>query len=75
MKSKRLQLMSALAYKLLHILLRQFHLVGEEVMRSMGRLVKPPIKVGAKVSYHGRRWYVHVASAFPLAPHYRAVFG
>jgi hypothetical protein len=29
----------------------------------------------AKVAYHGRRWYVQVASAFPLAPHYRALFG
>jgi hypothetical protein len=31
------------------------------------------IKVGARVSYHARRWYVHVASAFPLAHLYRAV--
>jgi hypothetical protein len=31
------------------------------------------IKVGARFSYHARRWYVHVASAFPLAHHYRAV--
>ena len=31
------------------------------------------IKVGARVSYHARRWYVHVASAFPLAQHFRAV--
>ena len=28
---------------------------------------------GARVSYHARRWYVHVASAFPLSHHYRAV--
>jgi len=26
-----------------------------------------------KVLYHARRWYVHVASAFPLAHHYLAV--
>jgi hypothetical protein len=31
------------------------------------------IKVGARVSYHARKWYVHVASAFPLAHHYRVV--
>ncbi len=31
--------------------------------------------VGAKVAYHGRKWQVPVASAFPLAHHYRAVFG
>jgi len=30
-------------------------------------------KMGAKVSYQARRWYVHIASAFPLAHHYRAV--
>ncbi|GEM_PF-5230041 len=36
---------------------------------------KPFPLVGAKVSYHGRRWQVHVASAFPLAGYYRAVFG
>ncbi len=30
---------------------------------------------GARVSYHAKRWHVHVASAFPLARHYRAVFG
>ena len=36
-------------------------------------LIKHLIKVGARVSYHARRWYVHVASAFPLAHHYRAV--
>jgi hypothetical protein len=33
--------------------------VGEEVKRSMEWLIKRLIKVGAKVSYHGRRWYVH----------------
>jgi hypothetical protein len=33
------------------------------------------IKVGAKVAYHGRYWLIHVASAFPLARYYRAVFG
>ena len=32
-------------------------------------------KFGARVSYHARRWYVHVSSAFPLAHHCRAVFG
>jgi len=73
MKSKRLQLMSALAYKLLHILLRQFYLVGEEVIRSMGWLITRPIKVGAKVAYHDRRWHVHVASAVRLARYYQGV--
>ncbi len=30
---------------------------------------------GADAAHHGRRWQVHVASAFPLAHHYRAAFG
>ena len=67
-------LMGVLAYNLLHML-REFYLKGEEVKRSMEWLIKRLIKIGAKVAYHGRRWYVHVASAFPLAHHYRAVFG
>jgi hypothetical protein len=66
--------MGVLAYNLLHML-RQFYLVGEEIKRSMEWLIKRLIKVGAKVAYHGRKWQVHVASAFPLARYYRAVFG
>jgi hypothetical protein len=58
--------MGVLAYNLLHML-RQFYLMGEEVKRSIEWLIKRLIKVGAKVAYHGRRWQVHVASAFPLA--------
>ncbi len=64
--------MGLLAYNLLHMI-RQFYVWGEEVKRSMDWLIKRLIKVGARVSYHARRWYVHVASAFPLAHHYRAV--
>lgn len=67
-------LMGVLAYNLLHML-RQFYLVGEEIKRSMEWLIKRLIKVGAKVAYHGRKWQVHVASAFPLARYYQAVFG
>jgi hypothetical protein len=67
-------LMGVLAYNLLHML-RQFYLVGEEVKRSMEWLIKRLIKVGAKVAHHGRRWQVHVASAFPLGRYYQAVFG
>ena len=57
---------------LMHMI-RQFYVWGEEVKRSMEWLIKRLIKVGARVSYHARRWYVHVASAFPLSHHYRAV--
>jgi len=67
----RLQ-MGVLAYNLLHMI-RQFYVWGEEVKRSMEWLIKRLIKVGARVYYHARRWYVHVASAFPLAHHYRSV--
>ncbi len=67
-------LVGVLAYNLLHML-RQLYLTGEEVKRSIEWLIKRLIKVGAKVAYHGRKWQVHVASAFPLAPYYRAVFG
>jgi hypothetical protein len=44
-----------------------------KVKRCIDWLIKRLVKVGARVSYHARRWYVHVASAFPLAHHYRAV--
>ena len=64
--------MGVLAYNFLHMI-RQFYFWGEEVKRSMEWLIKRLIKVGARVSYHACRWYVHVASAFPLAHHYRAV--
>ncbi len=64
--------MGVLAYNLLHML-RQFYVWGEEARRSIEGLIKRLIKVGARVSYHARRWYDHVASAFPLAHHYRAV--
>jgi len=67
----RLQ-MGVLAYSLLQMI-RQFYVWGEEVKRSMDWLIKRLIKVGARISYHARRWYVHIASAFPLAHHYRAV--
>ncbi len=67
----RLQ-MGVLAYKLLHMI-RQFYVWGEELKRSMECLIKRLIKVGARVSYLARRWYVHIASAFPLAFDYRSV--
>lgn len=65
--------MGALAYNLLHML-RAFHLKGEDVKRSMEWLIRRVIKTASRISYHGRRWWVHVASSFPLAHHYRDVF-
>ena len=64
--------MGVLAYNLLHMI-RQFYVWGEEVKRSIDWLIKRLIKVGARISYHVRWRYVHVASVFPLAHHYRAV--
>ncbi len=66
--------MGALAYNLLHML-RQFYVMGEGVRRSIEWLIKRLVRVGARVSYHAKRWHVHVASVFSLARHYRAVFG
>ena len=66
--------MGALAYNLLHML-RRFYVMGEGVRRSVEWLIKRLIKVGARVSYHAKKWHVHVASAFPLAHYYRAVLG
>ena len=56
-------------------MLRRFYVMGEGVRRSIEWLIKRLIKIGARVSYPARKWHVHVASAFPLAHHYRAVFG
>jgi hypothetical protein len=67
-------LMGVLTYNSLPML-RQLCLVWEEVKRLMEWLIKRLIKVGACVAYHARSWRVHVASTFPLARHYRAVFG
>jgi hypothetical protein len=39
------------------------------------RLANLGIKVQARVSYYAGRWYVHVASAFPLSHHYLAALG
>ena len=63
--------MGVLAYNLLHML-RRFHLMGEEVTRSMEWSIKHLINVEAKVAHHGRRWQVHVTSAFLLTGFYLA---
>jgi methylaspartate ammonia-lyase len=60
--------MGVLDYNLLHMI-RQFHVLGEKVKRSVEWLIKRLTKGGARLSYHAQRWYVHVDSAFPLAHH------
>jgi len=66
--------MGLLAYNLLH-LLREFYMKDEQVKRSVEWLIRRIVKVASRISYHGRYWWVHVASAFPLGHHYQAVFG
>jgi hypothetical protein len=53
--------MGLLPYNLPH-LLRKFHIRGEGVRRSAEWLIRRLIKLGAKVSYHARRWQVQVSS-------------
>jgi hypothetical protein len=65
--------MGVIAYNLLH-LLRESHVRGEGVRRSIEWLIRRLMKVGATVSYHARRWHVHVSSALPLDHHYQEVF-
>jgi hypothetical protein len=38
---------------------------------SANLAVQRLIIIGARVVYHTRRWYVHIASAFSLARYYR----
>jgi hypothetical protein len=46
-----------------------------KIFAILGRLFQSKINASvgrARVSYHGRRWYAHIAPAFPMAQHYRA---
>ncbi len=61
-------------HSLVHML-RRFYVMGEGVRRSIEWLIMRLITAGARVSYHAKKWHVHVASAFPLVHYYRAVFG
>jgi hypothetical protein len=49
--------------------------VLEYVRRSIEWIITRLVKADARIVYHARRWHVHVASAFPLGHHYRAVLG
>ena len=66
-------LLGCLAYNLLHMI-RDTAFWGENVKPSIDSIIRRMVKVGARVVYHARRWYVHVASAFSLARYYRIVF-
>jgi hypothetical protein len=66
-------LVGCLAYNLLHMI-RDTAFWGESVKPSIESIIRRLVKVGARVVYHARRWYVHVASAYPLARHYQILF-
>jgi hypothetical protein len=66
--------MGFLAYNLLH-LIRRFYVHNEKARRSFDWIIMRLVKVGARISYHARYWHVHIASAFALRHHYRAMLG
>ena len=66
--------MGFLAYNLLH-LIRRLYLWGEDTRRSIEWIITRFVKAGARVVYRTRRWYVHLASVFPLKHHYWALLG
>lgn len=66
--------MGFLAYNLLH-LIRRFYLWGNDKRRSIEWVIMRLIKAGARIVYHARYWQVHIASAFSLRHHYRAILG
>ena len=52
---------------------------GKVIIVDHGKIVAihqflfPPQFFSQMAHFHARRWYVHVASPFPLAHHYRAI--
>jgi hypothetical protein len=66
-------LVGCLAYNLLHMI-RDTAFWGESVKPSIESIIRRLVKVGARVVYHARRWYVHVGTAYPLARHYQILF-
>ena len=66
-------LVGCLAYNLLHMI-RDVAFWGESIKPSIDSIIRRLVKVGARVIYHARKWYVHIASAFSLARYYRILF-
>jgi hypothetical protein len=58
---------------LLHMI-RDAAFWGESIKLPIYSIIRRLVKVGARVVYHAKRWYVHVASAFSLARYYRSLF-
>ena len=42
--------------------------LGQSVRPSIDSIIRRFVKADARVVYHARRWYVYIASAFPLTP-------
>jgi hypothetical protein len=55
-------------------MIRDTTFCGEGVKPSIDSIIRPLVKVGARVVYHARKWYVHVATAYPFARYYRILF-
>ena len=49
--------------------------VGDDRRGSIEWIIMRLIKARARIASHARYWQVHIASAFPLHHHYRAVLG
>ncbi|MGO9021295.1 MAG: transposase [Syntrophobacteraceae bacterium] len=58
-------LIGCLAYNLLHMI-RDAAFWGQSVRPSMDSIIRRLVRAGVGVVYHAGKWYVHVASAFPL---------
>src|SRR5208283_5284614 len=52
-------LIGCLAYNLLHMI-RDAAFWGESVKPSVDTIIKRLVKVGARVVYNARKWYVHI---------------
>ena len=51
-----------------------FPIPNEGVRRFIEWLLLRLIKVEAMVSYHAKKWHVHISSTFPFAHHYQEGF-
>ncbi|MGA2224709.1 MAG: hypothetical protein ABSH41_09735 [Syntrophobacteraceae bacterium] len=52
----------------------RYGVLGENVKPSTESIKRRFVKAGARVVYHARRWYVHIASAFPSGRYYGILF-
>jgi hypothetical protein len=50
-------------------MIREFHSKGENFNWFIEWLISGIIKAASRISCNGQRWWMHVASSFPLAHH------